>query len=463
MIALKAKKKKKSKKKKDEKERLLSSFTVLKLKLEDVPDRADELSALCKQARNAGSENWLLRQRGLKEIPKQAKLNAKSGKPLSETTKIYHAMMTAIPALPSHLATTLNREVYKILTTDLPWTSPRVPVDDDEEELTAEEQAEAAEDEEAKETRKRKRYEAILNYEERIPYYTADQIPIPAANSELEFGDELILVLTGWEPRQKVRLKISLKKMPPAKKKILHEIASKVPGTRKFQDASLLKKNGVWFLYLPVEYTLKPLDNDKRAVLYPVVPSWPSLKGRNGMAFILKTDNDKDWDSGDGWYLLRETKRLTGIRKLIGWKYKHGRGHGHGREKVSIAIANRYKQQADAQNEFRNQAINDIVDRCVRRGCGVLEYREPSGPAKKLCWFATVGLEINWSTFSRNLINACHHKRIRVIVKNKLNWGDITPAKPKKKKNREPGEILDEIQELDQEASEILETVRGLV
>lgn len=373
------------------------SVTVLKLKLAEVPDTLIEAATICREARNVASENWLLRNRGMPETPKQAKLNRK-GKSLSESTKLYHAITAACPSLGTDVASNISQQVNSFLSTRVDW---RKGSDDN--------------------GKRPKRRDAILGREERPAFYTDLSVPVANKHVTIHFENDVQVHVTNalrsGQGQRALDFAISLKGVPTGIKRILHSLAN---GDRKLADSKLLQRRGNWYWYIPVAFEVEHLHEDRVAVLTPVIG-----KGKHERLFALELpDRNQPWMIGEGRYLIAQTQRLIGLRKQIGWRYRQRMGAGHGRKKVDAAVSKRNQQLADIRTEVRRRAIVDIVRQCERHRCGVLRYHEPTGPAKKKCWFEANGLEFDWTRWITDLSNACARCGI-AVEKSKLKWKDI--------------------------------------
>jgi|GEM_PF-6827865 len=374
----------------------MKSITVLKLKLTDPPAELTEVARLCREARNVASEDWLLRARGRKESAKQAKLN-RQGKPLSESTKLYHAITTSVPRLGTDVASNIAQQVNSFLAAKVDW---RKGVADN--------------------GKRPKRKDAILRREERPAFYTDLSVPIANKHTTIVFEDDVqVHVRNIMRNSLQISLDftISLKGVPTGIKRIIHDLAR---GERKLADSKLLERRGKWYWYIPVAFETEQLDTDRIATLSPVIG-----KGEIERPFSLEIPGrSRAWGIGAGRYLISQTLRLVGVRKQIGWRYRQRMGAGHGRKKIDIAVSKRNLQLADIVTEVRRRAIVDVVKQCERHRCGVLEYLEPTNPTKEKCWFEANGLTWNWTRWLDDLKNAAARRGIEVKVR-KLRLGDI--------------------------------------
>lgn len=380
---------------------------MLKLKIEHPPDNLEEIAAFCRKGTNAAVENWLLRHRGLPETEKQANPNKTNGKALHPETKLYHAVTYAVPELSGDIAACLASKVWANLNSKLAW--PR-----------------RVGDESAK---PRKRADAILDYEDRPPFTTAAAIPAPNKNTRIEFMDAMTFTVRNVLKKQPpLVLPISLKGFPAGKKRIIRQI---IDGETKLSDSQVVQKtnrNGktAWFFFLSVKIPQPMrLDSDRKVVLLPKTEPGERQSDR---PFQLNLPNGGCWYAGDGRYLLAQTMRLTGLRKMIGYRYRNGNGAGHGRKKVDRAVSLRSQQLRNVRDEFRRQLVNDIVRQCERHQAGTLVYREPTGPAKRKCWFERNELEFDWTRFLNDLKNSAAKRGITVKTE-KLKWKEVTGEK----------------------------------
>lgn len=385
---------------------ILKSITVLKLKVQSSSADLREIALLCRKGRNAALEDWLLRQRGKPESAKQAKPSTRKTKqfpnreerPLSESTKIYHAITAAVPELGTTQASKLGRELYSHLSSKLDW---RVGKTED--------------------GKRPKRSDAILAYEDRPPFFTALEIPLLSAATEVIYGDRLTICakrLSDSAPTATIEL--SLKEIPPAVRAMLSDISI---GKRKLADSKVLykEKNDAWYWHLPITFESER-RSDVEVTLWPVIGN----DGNRDRPFRLSLPSGRDWWLGEGRYLRAQVKRLTEIRKQVGHRYRQRMGAGHGRKKVDAAVVKRRQQQHNVFTEFRRRIISDAVKQCVRANAGVMIYREPSLPLRKKCWFEAVGLEFDWTRFGSDLKNACARQGIEVVTK-QWKWKDAIP------------------------------------
>jgi hypothetical protein len=383
------------------------SRVMLKLKIENPPDNLEEIAALCRKGTNAAVENWLLRQRGLPETEKQAG-GGRKGNGLHPSTKLYHAVTAAVPELGVDIASHVGKAVWSNLNAKLAWTRR---VGDESE-------------------KPRKRADAILAYEDRAPFTTAVAIPAPNKNTSIQFGDDLTItvarVLRGQDP---IRLEISLKGMPAGKKRIIRQTMT---GELKLSDSQIVQKtirNGktAWFFFLSTSLPpVERFDPARTVTLFPQIQV-DNTNRESDRPFQMNLPGGGCWYAGDGRYLLAQTMRLTGLRKMIGYRYRNGNGSGHGRQKVDRAVRLRSQQLRNVRDEFRRRLVNDIVRQCERHQAGTLVYREPTGPAKRKCWFERNELEFDWTRFLIDLKNSAAKKGIAVKVE-KLKYQEVKDA-----------------------------------
>lgn len=387
----------------------MKSQVMLKLKLVDPPnDTLEHIANLCRRGRNVAIEDWLLRERGKPESPKQAR----------SSTKIYHAITEAVPELSGTVASCLASQTWNNLKAKVDWRKR------DESMPT--------------------RADAILAHEERPPWSTADVIPVPNKNIRIEFGDELALTIRNVLSKQPpLKLFVSLKGMSTGRKRIIRtclENASKLEDLRKereakglesgkkktrqecmpdammLSDSEIVKKmvrNGseVWSLYFCASANNKPVNGDTNVTLAPLLNRQASKTDR---PFRVTFAAGGSWDVGDGRYLWGQSQRIDGNRKLIGYCYTNGNMRGHGRQKINKLVRKRVLQLKNVRNEFRRRLIRDVIKQCEREQAGVIYYREPTDPVKTKTWFATVGLEFDWTRFLGDLKNSAAKRGITV-------------------------------------------------
>lgn len=382
------------------------SITVLKFKVTDVSPRIIEAALLCREARNVASEDWMLRQRGKPETPCQAKRNRK-GNELTESTKLYHAITSAVPQIGTDVASNIAQQVNSFLGAKVDWRK-------------------CSENGNGNGNGKKpKRRDAILVREERSPFYTDMSVPIANKYVTIQFDNSVHVhvsnVMRNGKTQMPLDFELSLKGMPAGKKKMLRALTN---GDKKLADSKLLERRGKWYWYIPVTFESIQLDENRVATLKPVIGE---RSPRDGFFQLSIPGRPRPWYVGCGGYLLAQTQRLIGLRKQIGWRYRQRMGAGHGRRKVDGAISKRNRQLADIRTEVRRRAIVDIIRQCERAQCGTLEYFEPTNPAKTKCWFAENGLEFDWTRWVTDLKNSCAGRGIVVKVR-KLKMAEIAES-----------------------------------
>lgn len=373
----------------------MKSVTVLKLKLADHAD-LERIGQFCRKARNVAVTNWLMRQHGFPESHKQqfGVQKRSNDKPLSESTKCYHCITEAVPELGTTQASCIAGMVMSALSAKVDWR-------------------EAVESENGKQ---RRRKDAVLSFDERPPFFTKLEIPLHNQHMRVRFTDRLVISIE--RPLRSIAwldLEVSLRDLPPGIQLILRTLAD---GTRKLQDSRLVQKEDAWYWHVPVSFESDPLS-DTEATLWPTLGSSKDGK-QSDRPFRLELPG-RTWYVGDGRYLLAQTQRLIGLRKMIGWRYRQRMGAGHGRAKIDAAVRRRRKQEQNMRIEVRRRIITDIIRQCVKHNIGKIVYREPSLTLRKKCWFASNDLDWDWSRI------ACRRKD----TKNKGQWiveGDLPNA-----------------------------------
>ncbi len=197
---------------------MATSRHMLKLKLVDPPtDQLEYLAERCRRGTNAAVEDWLLRHRGKQESEKQSKPGRKT-KSLHPSTKLYHAITAVVPELGTSIVSTLAGKVWTNLNAKLDW---RRRTDDVE-------------------AKPRKRADAILAYEDKPPWTTADIIPARNKFTTIVFGDTLRITVTHTlRDDAPLVLDVSLKGMPTGIKHLIHRTAT---GDQKLSDSEITKK-----------------------------------------------------------------------------------------------------------------------------------------------------------------------------------------------------------------------------
>lgn len=372
----------------------MKTTTVLRFRAE-IDDDAPLIAAAeqCRLARNAGLENWLLRQRGMPESEKQGKISPrpdKDGNPraLSESTKLYHAMTAVADSVNTNVISALAAEVNTALGTKVDWRKQG-------------------------EGKTRKRANAILDYEDRPPFYTSLQIPILRSQSAVIIEEGAARVEAKVIKGEVLTLPLSVRGMTAGQLAILQSLAS---GERRQPDSKLMYKSqkNAWYLHVPIQFETER-RSDIEVEVYPVLGR---PEGRANDNFLrVHLPDGKRWTVGHGAYLLAQTARLIGLRKQIGWRYARGEGAGHGRQKIDAAVRKRRKQQQDIVKEVCNRAVTDVLRQCDRCGAGVIVYRRPSLPLRTRSWFAAVGLDWDWTSFESRLKNVAARRGVELVVK----------------------------------------------
>lgn len=371
---------------------------MLKLKLVDVPtETLEHVAYLCRRGTNAAVEDWLLRERGKAESPKQAK-PGRSGKSLHPSTKLYHAVTAAVPTLSADIATCLANKLWSNLNAKLDWRR--------------------------RNGQPRKRLDAIVDYEDRPPFTNASIIPAPNKNVTISFNDVLVLTVRNVLRKEPpIKLSVSLKGLPTGQKRIIREC---MEGDRKLSDSQIVLKTGRngadnWYFYFCTARESKPVDHEAKVILAPIVVNDGNKQDR---PFRVLFSEGGHWGVGDGRYLLAQTNRLIGLRKQVGYRYRNGNGTGHGRQKVDKAVRRRTAQLKNVRDEFRRRLINDVIKQCQRHDAGTIVYREPTDPVKTKLWFSKVGLEFDWTRFVGDLKNSAARRGIKVESK-KLKMAEV--------------------------------------
>ena len=387
----------------------LTYTTVLRLKIVEADtsngycskEDLDKLACICRHGWNAAIEDWLLRQRGMPESEKQAR-PGRVKESLGEATKLYHAVGSRVPSLfGTQTAVTVARNVWSYLQADADWRLQK------------------------KGAKKIKRRDLILAYDSRPPFSAAKNIPTYGASTKVNFADSLTVSFRRLTRESGVTtIKVSSKKLPKSHKALLREMAE---GTRKVPDSKLVFRNDHWYMHIPVRYTKPKPKQDVVAHLYPVIGN-PDNQDRMYNLYLPGRE-DKVWKVGDGRYLRSQVSRLVALRKHIGWRYRQRQGAGHGRKKVDAAVVKRWNQQRNQFYAVRQRAILDIVKQCQKYDVGTLIYHEPTGPLKNHCWFSTVKLDWDWTSFLMNLRNSLAHRYIDLSVK-KWKLGEAKKALP---------------------------------
>lgn len=375
----------------------MKSISILKLKLVDPPlEELERIAALVRLGRNAGVEDWLLRQRGKSETAKQSKESPrKPGQSLGESTKIYHGISAVVPELGSDVVASIAKGIWSNLGAKLDWRR--------------------------RDGKPKKRMDAIVAYEDRPPWFTGTEIPVANKYAKVELGDELHLTVNNLvKPYEPLRLQLSLKGVPPSIKKRIRRVLS---GELKFSDSRLLKKGEKWIWFWPISEEKPGVFSDRELIL---TPQFNEAKTRQSdKPFFTTSPDGRIWWLGDGRMIVAVTLRLIGLRKAIGYLKKNGlMASGHGRGKVDIAIRKRRTQERHMRHEFRHKLINDIIKQCIRHQCGTIIYREPTGPAKDKCWFERIELDFDWTSFLGDLKNSAARRGIAVTVK-KLKIAEV--------------------------------------
>lgn len=400
---------------------ILTSITVLKLKLQSEPDCLMPIAKICRKGRNVAVEDWLLRNRGKPESARQSakrkpyRRRDESGqlvdpedctpKPLSETSKMYHAIKAECPELSSWMVSMIAGDVWKQLKPRVDWRKGM--------------------DENGKRPR---RLDEILAYESRPPFFHGLQIPLHNLKVSVEFGDSLGISVRRLEKETESQpLSLSIRQIPPGKQAILRDLAA---GERKLADSKLVyqsgegKKKKGWYWYVPVAFHHERRSNVE-ATLAPIIDSKDVAR-----FFVLTLPSGRTFNVGDALYLRAMVERLVGLRKQIGERSRFRITKGHGRRKIDASVRRRWEQLDNVFAEVRRRAIVDVVKWCARKSVGVLKYREPTGPVKTKCWFDLNGVRWDWTRFRQDLINNAARKGIEVVSNSStlLRWKEAMPG-----------------------------------
>lgn len=266
----------------------------------------------------------------------------------------------------------------------------------------------------------RYKWQSILNFETSAPSYRGMVIPAPnkgivlgyqghVSNPKSKLGDlpsdhcvikfGLFSQKSGWKilsPIVRCNLGSAWSR---GHKRLLREMAS---GERKICDSKIVFKRKKWFLQLTYEVPVKDhgLDQTRTAVL---VMNGPQHDRPFAISMIGKDGNWFTFGIGDGKPLEKERVRLDTRRRAMRYRSRNGSGTGHGKKKFYSRLRPAARRYTDMQDEFRNQAINDIVRSLVRHDCGKLEYREPTKPVRELSWFEKKNTPFDWVKFLGHL------------------------------------------------------------
>lgn len=400
------------------------AMTILKLRLDvdrEQSEALDCIARLCRKARNAGVENWLLRERGLPLNPKQAAkpqsrmvrgkdgvLSLRARETSSESTKIYHSMTAVTPELDTGLVSSLSREINSHLNAKVDW---RKRGDD----------------------KTRKRRDEILVYEQRPPFSQALKIPIISQKAVFVYGSQTRLEVNPLKSAYGtvLKLKIHTKFLGAGKKNKLMDICE---GRRKLQDSYLhfRPEKSSWYWYLPIEEDgAEPLDENVSITLMPTFGK--TEDNRKDRPFYVDGDQlNREWYLGNPRYTLSQVKRLITAEKDIGYAYRTRRtGSGHGRKKLDDAIRLKRIRRRHQIEEFRRRLICEAIQQCERWNAGRLVYWKPSLPLRDRSWFFEKGLEWDWTRFESDLKNSAEKAGVKVKVE-KLGLRDVYPKDKEK-------------------------------
>ncbi len=258
-----------------------------------------------------------------------------------------------------------------------------------------------------------------MAYQDKPPWNTGNEIPATARKTTIVFGDTCAVKVTNMLGPEPVAFQVSLKKMPASRKKMLREIAD---GTRKLCDSRIIAKTDprtdkeTWYYYLITRNESPVLDTNAFITL---MPQWVTDTETNSdRPFKTLLPSGRKWYVGDGRYLLAQTRRLVGLRKMIGYRYRNGGGAGHGRKKLVGRQRMRSQQLRNVRDEVRRRMVTDVIRQCEREEAGTIVYREPASDAvKQHCWFYRNDLEFDWTAFLGDLKNVAKRKGIEVKVK----------------------------------------------
>ena len=372
-----------------------TSITMLRLKI-DQPDvdRLEALGRLCRRARNAACEDWLLRMRGKPESAKQAGKPAartiggvvKQAAEKSESTKVYHAITEAVPELATQVAAKIAGQFCSHLAAKVDWRRG------------------------GEDGKRMRRKDAILAYEDRPPWASHLTIELPCKTTTVTFTDELTVAFSAQRCVTDT-VKIATGRVPAGMKLLIRRVLG---GELKLSDSTLAVRDNVWYWMLPIQSTAEEIDTDKSADLWPQIPEDdPDRVQHRPYRLVI---GERLVFIGDGRYLEAQTRRLLLLIKQIGHRYQQRNGAGHGRQKVDGQVRKRRTQLRNIVDEVRRRAIRDVIRACERDGIGTIVWHDPSLPLREKCWWAANKLDWDWTRFANDLKNSAARSGIVVVV-----------------------------------------------
>lgn len=373
---------------------------LIRLKISAADIDLNEVAESYRKARNVALENWLLRERGLPETLRQSTRRGKAvasdqPKPKSESTKLYDAVVEAVPELGTQLAAGIGRQTVKSLNTRVDWRK---------------------QDGESGKPKRKK--DAILAYEERPPFsQRADFIAVPNSDAKLSEADGLItLQIRNMLRGHVATIRLSLKGVPPLKLARLREVMHD-----GLADSSFVKKKKGWYWHLPILLDVPAKDSAVVVTLEPVIPA---IHGEIDY-FLLATCDDRSWRIGEMRYLLRQMIRYESRIKDQGRLYRTQRASsGHGRKDFDEKVSLVRQKLRNHVREVRKRAIDDLVRFCERHNAGTVCFRRPTNPVKDKSCFAVRGVNWDWTDFEAAMKNGLAHRGVGLETKS-LNLKEV--------------------------------------
>jgi len=349
-------------------------------------ERLTELGQLCRTARNAATEDWLLRQRG-KPMSEAQSGRGKTGAEKAESTKVYHAITASVPMLATQVAAKIASQLCSYLSAKVDWRK-----------------------QDGKQMRRR---DAILAYKDRPPFASHLTIELPCSTTTVEFTDRLSVQFLAERGKPDI-VEIATSGLTAGQKLLIRRCLD--GGDLKLADSTIAVRDNKWFWMLPIQIP-RPDEPDAGITcdLWPQIPDDEPDRLQHRPYRMVMPDGRRFY-IGDGRYLESQTRRLLVLMKQIGWRYRQRSGAGHGRQKIDGSVRRRRTQLRNIVDEVRRRAIADIVRNCERNRCGTIVWHEPSLPLREKCWWAVNKLDWDWTRFTNDLRNAAARSGIVVSV-----------------------------------------------
>ena len=213
--------------------------------------------------------------------------------------------------------------------------------------------------------------------------------------------------------QKRLRFRLKIKNLKPGHKRILAAIAR---SDIKFCDSQLVKKNDQWYLQMAYQPPTRNLgcNSAKTSVLMPGSGSSPFFLGffdEHGVCYATRA-------IGNGPAYRMQQLRLKRRRKAIRYRYKFGARKGRGRRAFFETLRRESRSGIYLQDDFRKQAVADIVKSLRDHDCGTLLYREASKGTRMSgkIWFVQNDTTFNYTLFEATLAHKMAYHGINYSV-----------------------------------------------